>query len=51
MIVKHTNPCGAAERPTLREAWDAALAGDPVSAFGGVVALTRPVDAADSRRP
>ncbi len=46
VIVKHTNPCGAAERGSLREAWDAALAGDPVSAFGGVVALTRPVDAA-----
>ena len=44
VIVKHTNPCGAAERPTLRSAWDAALAGDPVSAFGGVVALTRTVD-------
>jgi len=44
VIVKHTNPCGAAERPTLLEAWEAALAGDPVSAFGGVVALTRPVD-------
>jgi phosphoribosylaminoimidazolecarboxamide formyltransferase/IMP cyclohydrolase len=43
VIVKHTNPCGAAERPTLIEAWRAALAGDPVSAFGGVVALTRPV--------
>ena len=38
VIVKHTNPCGAAERATLLEAWDAALAGDPVSAFGGVVA-------------
>jgi phosphoribosylaminoimidazolecarboxamide formyltransferase/IMP cyclohydrolase len=46
VIVKHTNPCGAAERPTLLEAWQAALAGDPVSAFGGVVALTRPVDEA-----
>ncbi len=44
VIVKHTNPCGAAERTRLRDAWDAALAGDPVSAFGGVVALTRPVD-------
>jgi phosphoribosylaminoimidazolecarboxamide formyltransferase/IMP cyclohydrolase len=44
VIVKHTNPCGAAERRTLLEAWNAALAGDPVSAFGGVVALTRPVD-------
>ena len=44
VIVKHTNPCGAAERSTLRAAWDDALAGDPVSAFGGVVALTREVD-------
>ena len=49
VIVKHTNPCGAAERETLLEAWGAALAGDPVSAFGGVVALTRPVDAAVAR--
>ena len=49
VIVKHTNPCGAAERATLLEAWQAALAGDPVSAFGGVVALTRPVDAAGRR--
>ena len=46
VIVKHTNPCGAAERPTLRQAWEAALAGDPISAFGGVVALTRAVDGA-----
>jgi phosphoribosylaminoimidazolecarboxamide formyltransferase/IMP cyclohydrolase len=38
------NPCGAAERPTLLEAWQAALAGDPVSAFGGVVAVTGIVD-------
>jgi phosphoribosylaminoimidazolecarboxamide formyltransferase / IMP cyclohydrolase len=44
VIVKHTNPCGAAERDTLREAWESALAGDPVSAFGGVVGLTRVVD-------
>ena len=44
VIVKHTNPCGAAERETLADAWAAALAGDPVSAFGGVVALTREVD-------
>ena len=46
VIVKHTNPCGAAERPTLLEAWAAALEADPVSAFGGVVALTREVDRA-----
>ncbi len=46
VVVKHTNPCGAAERAILTEAWQAALAGDPVSAYGGVVALTREVDAA-----
>ncbi len=46
VIVKHTNPCGAAERGTLTEAWRDALAGDPVSAFGGVVALTDRVDRA-----
>jgi phosphoribosylaminoimidazolecarboxamide formyltransferase / IMP cyclohydrolase len=50
VIVKHTNPCGAAERPTLLEAWEAALAGDPVSAFGGVVAVTRVVDRALAER-
>jgi phosphoribosylaminoimidazolecarboxamide formyltransferase / IMP cyclohydrolase len=44
VVVKHTNPCGAAERETLVDAWTTALAGDPVSAFGGVVALTREVD-------
>ncbi len=44
VIVKHTNPCGAAQRETLLDAWQAALAGDPVSAFGGVVAVTGPVD-------
>ena len=44
VIVKHTNPCGAAERGSLAAAWDDALAADPVSAFGGVVALTREVD-------
>ncbi|HYM83966.1 MAG TPA: bifunctional phosphoribosylaminoimidazolecarboxamide formyltransferase/IMP cyclohydrolase [Candidatus Dormibacteraeota bacterium] len=45
VIVKHTNPCGAAERSTPLEAWTAALEADPVSAFGGVVAVTRAVDA------
>ena len=44
VIVKHTNPCGAAERRSALEAWRDALAGDPVSAFGGVVGLTREVD-------
>ena len=46
VIVKHTNPCGAAERATLLDAWSASLESDPVSAFGGVVALTREVDRA-----
>ncbi len=45
VVVKHTNPCGAAERSSLLEAWAAALAGDPEAAFGGVVALTREVTA------
>ncbi len=45
VVVKHANPCGAAERSTLLEAWRAARAGDPDAAFGGVVALTRPVTA------
>ena len=49
-IVKHTNPCGAAERATPLEAWSAALEADPVSAFGGVVASTRPVDAVVAER-
>jgi phosphoribosylaminoimidazolecarboxamide formyltransferase/IMP cyclohydrolase len=46
VIVKHTNPCGAAERATLLDAWSASLESDPISAFGGVVALTREVDRA-----
>jgi phosphoribosylaminoimidazolecarboxamide formyltransferase/IMP cyclohydrolase len=45
-IVKHTNPCGIAIRPTLKAAWDAALAGDPESAFGGVLSCNTPVDKA-----
>jgi phosphoribosylaminoimidazolecarboxamide formyltransferase/IMP cyclohydrolase len=45
-IVKHANPCGAAIGETLRVAWDKALACDPVSAYGGVVALNHSLDAA-----
>ena len=45
-ILKHNNACGAAVRATLKEAWDAALAGDPVSAFGGVLVTTAPIDKA-----
>jgi phosphoribosylaminoimidazolecarboxamide formyltransferase / IMP cyclohydrolase len=43
-ILKHTNPCGVATRATLAEAWDAALAADPVSAFGGVLVCNAPID-------
>ncbi len=45
-ILKHNNACGAAVRPTVKEAWDAALAGDPVSAFGGVLITTSRIDKA-----
>ncbi|WP_054310301.1 bifunctional phosphoribosylaminoimidazolecarboxamide formyltransferase/IMP cyclohydrolase [Mesorhizobium sp. 1M-11] len=44
-IIKHANPCGVAEAASLREAYLKALACDPVSAFGGIVALNRLLDA------
>jgi phosphoribosylaminoimidazolecarboxamide formyltransferase/IMP cyclohydrolase len=44
VIIKHTNACGVASRPTLKEAWLDALAGDPISAFGGVVITNQIVD-------
>jgi phosphoribosylaminoimidazolecarboxamide formyltransferase / IMP cyclohydrolase len=44
-IIKHTNPCGCAEQPTLAEAYRKAFEADPVSAFGGVLAFNRAVDA------
>lgn len=43
-IIKHTNPCGCAEQPTLVEAYRRALEADPISAFGGVLAFNREVD-------
>ncbi|MDA8819094.1 bifunctional phosphoribosylaminoimidazolecarboxamide formyltransferase/IMP cyclohydrolase [Schleiferiaceae bacterium] len=43
-IIKHNNACGLATRDTLAQAWDDALAADPVSAFGGVIAVNRAVD-------
>ena len=46
VIVKHANPCGAAVGPSVREAYDRAFATDPTSAFGGVVAFNRGLDAA-----
>src|SRR5919106_1710411 len=49
-IVKHANPCGCAVAPTIEEAYEKALAADPVSAYGGIVALNRPVSAALASR-
>ena len=46
VIVKHANPCGVSSGETLLDAWQAALACDSVSAFGGIVAVNRPLDAA-----
>jgi phosphoribosylaminoimidazolecarboxamide formyltransferase/IMP cyclohydrolase len=46
VIVKHGNPCGVAVAGTVAEAYEAALESDPVSAYGGVVVLNRPVDGA-----
>ena len=43
-ILKHNNACGLASRNNLKEAWSAALAGDPVSAYGGVVIANREID-------
>lgn len=43
-ILKHNNPCGLATRATLKEAYQDALAGDPVSAFGGILISNRPID-------
>ena len=48
-IIKHANPCGVAEGASLREAYERALRCDPVSAFGGIVALNRPLDADAAR--
>ena len=44
VIVKHNNPCGVAQGATVLEAYEKALACDPVSAFGGVIALNDPID-------
>jgi phosphoribosylaminoimidazolecarboxamide formyltransferase/IMP cyclohydrolase len=48
-VVKHTNPCGLASHPDQAEAYRRALAGDPVSAFGGIVAVNRPLSAEMAR--
>jgi phosphoribosylaminoimidazolecarboxamide formyltransferase/IMP cyclohydrolase len=44
VIVKHTNPCGAGQGATLREAWDKAFATDKQAPFGGIIATNRPLD-------
>ncbi|RPE13790.1 bifunctional phosphoribosylaminoimidazolecarboxamide formyltransferase/IMP cyclohydrolase PurH [Chitinophaga lutea] len=48
-VIKHTNVCGIATRATLAEAWEAALAGDKESAFGGVLVCNKTVDAATAQ--
>jgi phosphoribosylaminoimidazolecarboxamide formyltransferase/IMP cyclohydrolase len=50
VIVKHANPCGVATAKTLPEAWDLALRCDPVSAFGGIIATNRTLDAETAER-
>ena len=49
VAVKHTNPCGVATAATLEEAYRLAYEADPLSIFGGIVALNRPVDAETAR--
>lgn len=44
-VLKHNNACGCAERETVTEAWQAALAADPVSAFGGIIVTNATIDA------
>jgi phosphoribosylaminoimidazolecarboxamide formyltransferase/IMP cyclohydrolase len=48
-IIKHNNPCGVASRNNIVDAYVAALAGDPVSAFGGVIVANRPIDEATAK--
>lgn len=48
-IIKHANPCGVASGATLLEAYQKALACDPVSAFGGIIACNRPIDEASAK--
>jgi phosphoribosylaminoimidazolecarboxamide formyltransferase/IMP cyclohydrolase len=50
VIVKHNNPCGVAEADEIGPAYEGAFACDPMSAFGGVIALNRPVDEALAKR-
>ncbi len=49
-VLKHTNPCGAACGRTSHEAVDAAIAGDPMAAFGGILATSTPIDLQSAKR-
>jgi phosphoribosylaminoimidazolecarboxamide formyltransferase/IMP cyclohydrolase len=49
VIVKHANPCGVAERDSIGAAYEDAYRTDPTSAFGGIIAFNRPLDAATAR--
>ncbi len=48
-VLKHTNACGVATRPSVLEAWQAALAGDNISAFGGILISNSPIDLATAQ--
>ncbi|WP_203633604.1 bifunctional phosphoribosylaminoimidazolecarboxamide formyltransferase/IMP cyclohydrolase [Lacticaseibacillus suibinensis] len=50
VAVKHMNPCGIGQSATIEEAWDKAYAADPMSIFGGIIALNRPVDLATAEK-
>jgi len=50
IVLKHTNPCGAASAPTNAQAIDLAIAGDPMAAFGGILASSTPIDLAGAQR-
>ncbi len=50
VVVKHTNPCGVGSAPSVSAAFELAYAADPISIFGGVLAVNRPVDHAAARR-
>ena len=49
-IIKHANPCGVASANSIEDAYDLALRCDPVSAFGGIIAMNRTLDAASARK-
>jgi phosphoribosylaminoimidazolecarboxamide formyltransferase / IMP cyclohydrolase len=50
IVLKHTNPCGAASAPTNAQAIDQAIAGDPMAAFGGILASSSPIDLPGAQR-